>query len=298
MSFSSELKSELCAARLEGAEAKNALLAGLIYTVGRREGQEMSLASESSDVVKLALKLLRNTFGIASSINGDENSPFSNKKIYEITFVPNKRFLAGVSFSDDPAEPFKFEASPGYFLRGVMLGVGSVTDPQKAYHLEMVFKEEDRAKWIAGMLAQRFDLNAKAIRRKNSYICYIKEAEHISDFLAAIGSVTALLKFENTRVYKQVTNKINRAINCDTANINKSTDAALAQVAAIRQLKEAGELERLGERYVEIAELRLANPELNLAELGQLVVPALSKSGASHRMRKIMAEAKRLLEGY
>lgn len=293
MSFSSNLKNELCRARLDGKDSKDALLAGVVFSIGRTnpDSQRMSIASESSDVIKLVLKLVKNEYGQEVRFKGDENSPFSRKKIYEVQFLPNSKFQQNIFVE---RESFQFHSSVGYFLRGVFLGVGSMTDPNKAYHLELVLKEENKAAWIASMLQSIYGLKAGVVARKNSYICYLKEAENISDFLTVIGSVGILLEFENTRAMKQIVNKINRVINCDTANINKVTDAAIVQVEAIHILKEADALKKLGEKYIEIAELRLENPELSLTDLGQLADPVITKSGVNHRMKKILSEAMRI----
>lgn len=292
MSFSSNLKNELCRARLDGADSKNALLAGIVFAIGKMDASgHLGIASESSDAIKLVMKLVKNEYAQEIQFNGDESSPFSRKKIYEIRFIPNQRFRQEVEFE---RLDFKFQSSIGFFLRGVFLGVGSITDPSRAYHLELVFKEEAKADWISSILQNMYGLKAGVVVRKNSYVSYLKEAENISDFLTIIGSVGTLLEFENTRAYKQIVNKINRVINCDTANINKVTDAATIQVEAIHILQNAEALKKLGEKYVEIAELRLENPELSLTDLGQLADPPITKSGANHRMKKILSEAMKI----
>lgn len=293
MSFSSNLKNELCRARLDGKDSKNALLAGIVFSIGKTDviSGDLSIASESSDVIKLVLKLIKTEFEQVVQFKGDDNSPFSRKKIYEIRFLPNARFQQEIVIA---REDFRYHSSIGFFLRGVFLGVGSITDPNKSYHLELVLKDEDMASWIASVLQSVYGLKAGVVARKKSYICYLKEAENISDFLTIIGSVGILLEFENTRAMKQIVNKINRVINCDTANINKVTDAAIVQAEAIDILIKADALKRLGEKYVEIAELRLQNPELSLTDLGELADPPITKSGVNHRMKKILAEAMRI----
>lgn len=294
MSFSANVKTELCQVRLDGPNARNALISGLVFSIGKRSGEQLRIGSEFSDVVKLALKLIRSGYAGEVSFRGDENSPFSKKKIYELHYRMSEAFQSAIVYEDYRNSEYVLESSLGYFLRGVFLGVGSVTDPHKSYHLELVFKEEWQAQWISQLLQSRYSLNAKIVSRKKSFVCYLKESENISDFLTIVGSVSSLLDYENTRVYKQVMNKINRAINCDTANINKATDAAIVQLEAIRILQEANALSKLGEKCIEIAELRIENPELSLTELGQLTYPPISKSGCNHRMKKIIEEAKRL----
>lgn len=292
MSFSAKIKTELCGARIDGSRARVAVLSGLMFTIGAVQDEHISMATESSDVMKLALKLVKSEFTKEVKLDGEANSPFSKKRIYRIAFENSKNFSEMAATHSDGE--FRFDDSLGYFLRGVFLGAGSVTDPKKAYHLELVFKDERRAELIMFLLRQRYSLNAKIVERKNAKVCYIKGAENISDFLTITGSVGGVLEFENTRVLKQVINEINRTINCDTANIDKSTDASLVQVSAIEYLVERGMLKGLGAKYEQIAELRLANKELSLKELGQLASPKLTKSGCNHRLKKILSEAERL----
>lgn len=298
MSFSSNVKTELCQARIEGSNAKNALLGGIIFGIGREESGELRIATESSDVIKLSLKLIK-TMESKVVFRGGDNSPFSKKKIYELAFSPSAAFYRHIRGDGIAAggEAFPFESSLGFFLRGVFLGVGSMSDPNKAYHLEMVLKDREDAERIAAILRSHYGLNAKTVLRKKSHVCYLKEAENISDFLTIVGSVSSLLNYENIRAYKQIMNKINRAVNCDTANINKATDAAIVQLNAIRLLEEKDLLRGLGEKCMEIAALRVENQELSLAELGQLAYPPISKSGCNHRMKKILEEAARVREG-
>ncbi len=291
MSFSGKIKTELCGARLDGNRAKDAVLGGLVFTIGSTHGDMINIATESSDVMKLALKLVKAESIKEVNLNGELNSPFSKKKIYRMSFENSAHFREAVATHSEGE--FRFDDSLGYFLRGVFLGAGSVTNPRKAYHLELVFKDAGKAELIQLLLRQRHSLNAKLIDRKNAKMCYIKGAEDISDFLTIVGSVSGVLEFENTRVFKQVINEINRAINCDTANIDKSIDASLAQVEAIKYLIERGLMKGLGAKYEQIAELRLANQELSLHDLGQLAEPKLTKSGCNHRLKRIISEAER-----
>ncbi len=295
MSFSSRLKSELCQAKVEGRVAKNALLAGVVFSIGREEDDVISVGTEASDVVKLVLKLVKSGFGRDVVLSADENSPFSKKKIYEIRFKKSEKLEHEVlrKISPDNAM-YEFEDSVDYFIRGVFLGVGSVTNPTRGYHLEFPFKEAWRADCIHKILTYHYELSNKVLPRKNSYVCYLKGAENIANFLTIIGSVSTFFEFEDARVLKQVTNNINRIMNCDIANINKITDAAKVQMEAIHLLKEAGVLRKMGDKYVEIAELRLEYPELSIGGLAEFTDPPITKSGCNHRFNKIMEEARKI----
>ncbi len=295
MSFSSRLKSELCQAKFEGRASKNALLAGVVFSIGKEEGDVISIGTESSDVVKLVLKLVKASFGRDVVLSADENSPFSKKKIYEIRFKKSEKLNREVLENISPENViYEFEDSEDYFIRGVFLGVGSVTNPRRGYHLEFPFKEQWRAECIHKILTYHYELASKILPRKTSHICYLKGAENIANFLTIIGSVSTFFEFEDARVLKQVTNNINRIMNCDMANINKITDAAKVQMEAIRVLKEAGALRKMGDKYVEIAELRLEYPELSIGGLAEFTDPPITKSGCNHRFNKIMEEARKI----
>ncbi len=295
MSFSSKLKTELCKAKIEGVAAKNALIAGIIFSIGKADGDVITIGTESSDVVKLVLKLLKNGLGTDIELNGDESSPFSKKMIYGISFRVTPKLQSDVlDRISESTIGHSFDESLDYFIRGVFLGVGSVTNPQKGYHMELSMKNEWRAMCINRFLTVHYDLVSKVLPRKNSYICYLKGAENISNFLTIIGAVSSFFEFEDARVLKQVRNNINRKINCDLANINKITDAALIQTKAIAILKDAGKLKKLGKKYEEIAALRMEYPELSIAGIAELTDPPITKSGCNHRFNKIIEEAKKI----
>lgn len=290
MSFSQDVKNELCRARLEGKDSRIALLSGIVSAIGKADDGEVVVVSESSDVIKLMMKQLKATYGLSSRLDSAASSRFTKKKIYALRFEMDDGDL-DMLFSPTTHEYLPFEASTNFYLRGLFLGLGSITDPSKGYHLELVFKNLPFAERTARLIQREFQLVAKVLPRKNDFVCYLKGAENISDFLTVVGSVQQLLEFENTRAYKQVFNNINRALNCDTANIERSRVAAVEQLDAIEYLKSAGKLEQMGEKYVEVAELRLQNPSMELSALAAMMDPPLTKSGLNHRMRKIMNTA-------
>ncbi len=185
------------------------------------------------------------------------------------------------------------------FLRGAFLAGGSVNNPERnSYHLEISCFSEQLCHHLT-QLANQFDVNAKCIERKNSHVLYIKEGERITEFLNVIGAHQALLHFEDVRIVKDMRNSVNRLVNCETANLNKTIQASMKQVANIRLIQQTMGLENLPPKLREVAEARLAHPDLSLSELGQqLPQGPMSKSGVNHRLRKIDEIADRIRQTF
>ena len=184
------------------------------------------------------------------------------------------------------------------YLRGAFLAGGSVNNPEtSAYHLEISSLYKEHGEALADLM-NHFDLNAKTIERKKGYVTYLKEAEKISDFLSLVGAYQAMLKFEDVRIVRDMRNSVNRIVNCETANLNKTIGAALRQVENIRFIDNAIGLDQLPEKLREIARLRVEYQDVTLKELGEMVsTGAVSKSGVNHRLRKIDEIAENLRRG-
>lgn len=176
--------------------------------------------------------------------------------------------------------------------RGIFLGSGSVNNPEKKYHLEVILSSKKNAEIINNLLL-KMQINLKELQRKNGYSLYIKEGEEISKFLAFIGANNSVLKFEEIRVIRDIKNNVNRKVNCETANLNKTINAAVKQIEAIKTLKEKGEFENLSENLKEIAKLRLENADASLIELGQMLKNPIGKSGVNHRLNQLIELAKK-----
>ncbi|MCI1985217.1 MAG: DNA-binding protein WhiA [Lactobacillus sp.] len=174
------------------------------------------------------------------------------------------------------------------YLRGAFLAGGSVNNPETSrYHLEIYSLYQDHNQDILKMM-NGFGLNARTVERRSGYIVYLKEAEKIADFLQVIGATNAMLKFEDIRIVRDMRNSVNRLVNCETANLNKTVDAAQRQIENINYLKDHGTLDTLPEKLREVAVLRLEHPDVSLKELGEMVPSgAISKSGINHRLRKL-----------
>jgi hypothetical protein len=184
------------------------------------------------------------------------------------------------------------------YLRGAFLSSGSISDPEKTYHLEIVNHDKKLAKETSDLI-NGFKLNAKIIRRKGTYVTYLKEGENIVDFLNVIGAHKALMELENIRILKEMRNNVNRIVNCETANLDKTVNASFRQVENIKYIIEHIGLENLPKNLKVIAELRLNFSDASLIELGEMLVPVLGKSGVNHRLRKLdeIAENVRDLKG-
>lgn len=184
------------------------------------------------------------------------------------------------------------------YLRGAFLAGGSVNNPEtSAYHLEVysLYKEHGEALMD---LMNEFELNAKTIERKKGFVTYLKEAEKISDFLNIVGAHQAMMKFEDVRILRDMRNSVNRIVNCETANLNKTIGAALRQVENIRLIENSIGLDQLPEKLREIARLRVEYQDVTLKELGEMVSSGtVSKSGVNHRLRKIDEIAEALRRG-
>lgn len=179
------------------------------------------------------------------------------------------------------------------FIKGVFMCVGSMSDPSKGYHLEMVCESRDMAEQIRDVLAT-FDVDAKIICRKKYFVVYIKEGSAIVEFLGICEASVALMEFENHRIYKDMSNSINRKVNCETANIAKTVRAANRQVEDILLIQKVYGFEKLPDGLREMAEVRLNYPDATLQELGELLDPPMGKSGVNHRLRKLSELAEEL----
>ncbi len=179
-------------------------------------------------------------------------------------------------------------------IREAFIKSGFMNDPKKDCHLEILFKSKKKAEEMKNLLEQCGLENVGVTKKGSGMIVYIKDGESISSFLALIGANNAVLRFEETRVMKEARNNINRIVNCETANLSKTIDAAVEQIKSIKLLKQKHRFNVLSESLKEIAELRLKNPDASYEELGKMLKKPIGKSGVSHRLNKINQIAKEL----
>ncbi len=175
------------------------------------------------------------------------------------------------------------------------MATGSMSDPEKQYHYEIVLNDIAKAEQIKDIL-NGFALGAKITTRKNYHVVYVKEGADIVDVLNIMEAHKSLMELENIRIVRDMRNKVNRRVNCETANINKTVSAAVKQIEDIRYIKEHAGLGSLKDNLRKTAELRLKEPEVSLTDLGQMLNPPVGKTGVYHRLRKISIIADELRE--
>ena len=179
------------------------------------------------------------------------------------------------------------------YIREAFIKSGSINNPSKKYHLQIMFKENKKAEEMR-LLLENFNINAKIIKKDKEYMLYIKDGEEISNFLALIGANNSVLRFEEVRVIKETRNEINRIVNCETANLNKTINASVKQIEDINFIKKMKKFSSMPDSLKEIAQVRLENPDMPLAELGKQLENPISKSGVNHRLKKISEIAEEL----
>lgn len=179
------------------------------------------------------------------------------------------------------------------FIRGSFLGSGSINDPNKKYHIEISLENKEYANILKNIM-QEFEITFKELERKSSYSLYSKDGEEISKFLALIGASKAVINFEEIRVIRDIRNNVNRKVNCETANLNKTVNAAVRQIEDIKFIYNSKVEDKLSDNLKEIANLRMENPDISLVELGKLLKEPIGKSGVNHRLKKIQEIANEL----
>ena len=302
MSFSSEVKEELTKISVKDESQRIAELAGFMMTnclVTRENGEFiLKMASENEFAIRRIFSTLKQQYGIIAKSNVERPKipgavPLYHLKVFEkedLKKIFNESFININEklqiIINDKSIIIKDDECKKAFLRGIFLGSGSVSNPDNRYHLEVVANNNENAIFI-NEIVENFEIFAKMIKRKKDFVIYIKGAESISTFLGAIGANQGTLKFEETRVIKEVRNNVNRVSNFENANFDKTVDASLAQIDDITLLKRERKFSKLPNHLKEIAKLRLAYKEATLDELGKMVEPNISRAGVSHRFKKI-----------
>ena len=292
MSFSSDIKQELNKANsLANKENVKFELIGYFISANTSvvKGKKIKFSTESDYNINRFSKLLSNL-----EINHDIDVNGKTFNIVTKSFDIDK--LEYVEIKEDKVvlkrniiELFnnKSEEKIKALIRGSFLGAGSVNNPENFYHLEIVLANEINLKILQKILCG-FGINAKELISKNRYSIYIKEGEEISKILALIGANKAVMQFEDIRIKKEMRGKVNRIVNCETANLNKTINASIEQISAIKKLQKEGKFEKLDDNLKEIAILRINNPDMPLAELGKKLKQPIGKSGVNYRLKKIM----------
>lgn len=284
LSFSSDIKQELNKnSNLVNKEIVKQELLGYLLSGNTSIGKDnkIKFSTESDYNINRFSKLLTN-LNINHQIDITGKTFFITIKKKEIDWLPiieNKIVLTG--------QIGKKEEEKRAFIRGLFMGAGSVNNPENKYHLEIIVANEENL-WMVKELLENLGIHIKILQTKQKNSLYLKEGEEISRFLALIGANKAVMQFEDIRVQREMRGKVNRLVNCESANLNKTINASIEQIAAIRKLKQNGKFNKLDENLKEIANLRLENPDMPLSELGKLLKNPIGKSGVNYRLKKII----------
>lgn len=303
MSFSSDIKKELCKDFSADREALKAELYGILLFGRHFSQKEIVFKTESHHACHRAAVLLENLYMPIIEKQSTLRVKNSENRLYRLSVVDEldrERILddyghmnVAVTRRVNRANVSSDELSSA-FVRGVFLSCGSVSDPMKSYHCEFCVPHRNLSVDLCKILSEITEckLNPKTVQRNGAYVVYFKGSEEICDLLTYIGAPICAMEIMGTKAVKQVRNVINRRNNSEIANINKVASASAKQLEAIEHIKKTIGLESLSDDLKEIALLRLENPEMSLRELGQSIVPPISRSGANHRIQKLMEIAK------
>lgn len=291
-SFSLKAKTELCRLSVQRPCCSRAESYGVLLYCNTFTTREVRIITENPEFALRLPRLFHKAFGVRFDRVPEDNTV--GKLIFQIT-DPEKlaRILDVLGYDAEKALALHVnyalledDCCRAAFLRGAFLAGGSVTDPEKRYHLEFSTSHVQASREILTLLEEMGFLPRSVMRGANA-VTYFKQSEHIEDILTTIGAPASATEIMAAKVDKEIRNDANRATNCDIANLNKTLEAVAQQTEAIRRIADSGKLKTLPEKLQETAQMRLANPELSLAQLATMFDPPISKSCLNHRMRKI-----------
>lgn len=310
MSFSGEVKEELSRQFQKSRHCQIAEIAAILGFAGKLEEENaLRVYTENLSLARKYFMLMKKTFHAEVKIVVRQSGYLQKNRIFVISLTNPKevkRVLQAVKWQDETGRDIRGKelvhrvlvqntCCRRAFIRGAFLSAGSMSDPEKSYHFEIVCPAEEKAMQLMEII-NSFEIDAKIVQRKKNYVVYVKEGAQIVDMLGIMEAHVALMNLENVRILKEMRNSVNRQVNCETANINKTVNAAVKQIEDITYIQETVGLESLPENLQEIAEVRLKYPEAALKELGTFLEPAVGKSGVNHRLRKICDIAEEMRE--
>lgn len=293
MSFSHEVKTEMCAVAVTDAAARLAELYGMLVFSRSMGPKAISLQTEHEGTSEVCKKLLGELFGAVPAVRTAARSDGGGLTTLTVGSGEAARIYRAFGYDEKTVSlrinraNIDSEDGAAAFLRGAFLVCGTVVDPGKDYHLEFVTPYYNLSRDLMSYMTE-LGFGAKATVRKASHVIYIKDSGGIEDLLTFMGATMCSLELMNVKIYKDIRNKANRVTNCETANITKTVDAAVAQTESIKKLMAAKGLGGLPDDLREVAELRIANPDMSLRELGRLLSTPLSRSGVNHRLGRLM----------
>ena len=312
MSFSSEVKEELSRQISTARHCQIAEIAAIISMCGgvsiSAENQySLKIHTENISVARKYFTLLKKTFNINTEVSIRQSTGPRKSRIYSVLLKDHEeslRVLQAAKLLDADMEIREnFSMADNLVIqrsccrrasiRGAFLAAGSISDPKKSYHFEIVCTSEEKARQLI-LIINSFDMDAKMVLRKKYFVVYLKEGAQIVDLLNIMEAHVALMNLENVRILKEMRNSVNRQVNCETANIHKTVNAAVKQIEDIRYIEKTIGFEQLSEGLEEIARLRLEQPEATLKELGAMLSVPVGKSGVNHRLRKLSILAEEL----
>lgn len=305
MSFSKNVKEELSKQLSPARHCQIAEISAIIslcgsVSINERDEYFLKIHTENLTVARKYLILIRNAFDVSAEISIKQGHGLKRNKVYTVLVRDHDasmQILKAAKLIDAQGE-IREELSMASnlvvqnacckraFIRGAFLASGSMSDPSKTYHFEIVTPVMAKARQLQDII-NFFDMDAKIVVRKKHYVVYVKEGAQIVDLLNIMEAHVSLMELENVRILKEMRNSVNRQVNCETANINKTVTAATKQIDDIEYIKNTIGLAELSEGLEEVARLRLEQPEASLKELGAFLSPPLGKSGVNHRLRKI-----------
>ena len=311
MSFSGEVKEELSRQFQKSRHCQIAEIAAILSFAGKLEevqgGRQLCVYTENISLARKFFTLMRRTFQADVSIAVRQNVYLHKSRIFVILLrnpQELRKVLLAVKWQNEQGENIRTRALASgllvqksccrrAFIRGAFLSAGSMSDPEKSYHFEIVCTGEGKARQLMEII-NSFEMDAKVVMRKKNHVVYLKEGSQIVDMLNIMEAHVSLMNLENVRIIKEMRNSVNRKVNCETANINKTVSAAVKQLEDINYIKNARGLDSLPDNLREIALVRLEYPQAPLKELGAYLEPPVGKSGVNHRLRRLSELAEEL----
>ena len=318
VSFSKDVKEEISGLVSGARHCRLAELSAMLSYGAKIYGSKnrylIRFQTENLVVARKYFTLIKKTFNINIDVLVKTNYQLRKSRIYNLIIRDNSsviRILHATKLMDDEiingkeisnrelSRPSQLVVQKNCckraFIRGAFLSNGSISNPKKSYHLEIVVSNMDKAEQLQSII-QTFAIDAKIVSRKKNYVVYVKEGSQIVDFLNVIEAHVALMNLENVRILKEMRNSINRQVNCEAANINKTVTASSKQIEDIIYIRDSIGFGELAEGLEDIARLRLQHPDATLKELGEMLLPPIGKSGVNHRLRKLSMIAEHLRE--
>lgn len=312
MSFSGEIKEELSRLTDNSRHCRLAELAAIVSGCGQvmideDDRYELEVHTENVCLARKYYALVKKLFGIRAAVIMRKNEYLTKSVTYHLVVEGHEeavRILSAVCVLDEHGfvrenveysqrELLQRECCKRAYIRGAFLVSGSVSDPSKSYHLEIVCQQKERAE-VLKQVMRELNMDARIVARKKNDVVYLKEGDQILAFLASIGATQHLFAMENVRILKEMRNNLNRQVNCEAANLNKTVSAAVRQIEDIRYIEACGEFKNLPQNLRHMAEIRLEYPDASLKELGDLLTPPVGKSGVNHRLRRLGEIAEKL----